>query len=98
MGVRFQDDKGRLEASAMELHGADVALEFPSVGATENLILAAMNLEFEIPGVRVVTTCQECVFFDLKCDEKRMVRNRCRLRGDVVYPDDFCSKAVKKNE
>ena len=42
MGVRFQDDKGRSEASAMELHGADVTLEFPSVGATENLILAAV--------------------------------------------------------
>ena len=42
MGVRFQEKEGRLEASADELRGADVELGFPSVGATENLILAAV--------------------------------------------------------
>lgn len=42
MGVQFRDKKGRLEASAEELHGAEVELGFPSVGATENLILAAV--------------------------------------------------------
>jgi UDP-N-acetylglucosamine 1-carboxyvinyltransferase len=43
MGARFDLSHGMLRASAPEgLHGADVYLEFPSVGATENLLLAAV--------------------------------------------------------
>jgi UDP-N-acetylglucosamine 1-carboxyvinyltransferase len=41
MGARFSLSHGVLLASAPEgLHGAEVYLEFPSVGATENLLLA----------------------------------------------------------
>ena len=42
LGVRFCEEEGRLEALADELHAADIALEFPSVGATENIIMAAV--------------------------------------------------------
>jgi UDP-N-acetylglucosamine 1-carboxyvinyltransferase len=43
MGARFDLSHGMLQASAPDgLHGADVYLEFPSVGATENLLLAAV--------------------------------------------------------
>ena len=42
MGVRFDLNHGVLEARAPEgLQGTDIYLEFPSVGATENLLLAA---------------------------------------------------------
>ncbi len=43
MGATFELDHGVLVASAPDgLHGTDVFLEFPSVGATENLLLAAV--------------------------------------------------------
>ncbi|MFQ5948076.1 MAG: UDP-N-acetylglucosamine 1-carboxyvinyltransferase [Acidimicrobiia bacterium] len=43
MGASFELVHGVLEAKAPDgLHGTDVYLEFPSVGATENLLLAAV--------------------------------------------------------
>jgi UDP-N-acetylglucosamine 1-carboxyvinyltransferase len=46
MGVEFELRHGILEARAQHgLHGAEVFLEFPSVGATENLLLAAVLAE-----------------------------------------------------
>ncbi|MBN2113117.1 MAG: UDP-N-acetylglucosamine 1-carboxyvinyltransferase, partial [Acidimicrobiia bacterium] len=43
MGTRFRLSHGVLHAAAPEgLHGAEVYLEFPSVGATENLLLAGV--------------------------------------------------------
>ncbi len=42
MGATFKFSHGYLEASADQLHGADIAFDFPSVGATENLLTAAV--------------------------------------------------------
>ncbi len=43
LGVRFAFEHGNIEATAPDgLHGATVTLEFPSVGATENLLMAAV--------------------------------------------------------
>ncbi|MCI9144667.1 MAG: UDP-N-acetylglucosamine 1-carboxyvinyltransferase [Lachnospiraceae bacterium] len=42
MGVEFTESGGRLQAVASELHGACIRLPFPSVGATENVILAGV--------------------------------------------------------
>lgn len=42
LGVTFATDHGFIEASTPNgLHGAEVVLDFPSVGATENLMLAS---------------------------------------------------------
>lgn len=42
MGVRIQEEDGRLSCTTPAgLHGARVHLQFPSVGATENVLLAA---------------------------------------------------------
>ncbi|MDO4581720.1 MAG: UDP-N-acetylglucosamine 1-carboxyvinyltransferase [Bacillota bacterium] len=41
MGADIVLDQGYIEASAKRLHGAQIYLNFPSVGATENLIMAA---------------------------------------------------------
>src|SRR5437660_3146879 len=43
MGVRFASRHGYLEATAPKLRGAFVTLDFPSVGATENLLMAAVG-------------------------------------------------------
>jgi len=41
MGVRFRNVSGYIEAECKRLEGAHVILEMPSVGATENLMMAA---------------------------------------------------------
>jgi UDP-N-acetylglucosamine 1-carboxyvinyltransferase len=42
MGARFLSEHGFLEASADDLRGAVISLDFPSVGATENVMMAAV--------------------------------------------------------
>lgn len=45
MGVGFREEEGRLIAVADKLCGAHISLPFPSVGATENVVLAAVLAE-----------------------------------------------------
>ena len=47
MGAKFVSEHGYVEGMAERLHGADVLLEFPSVGATENLLMAAATAHGE---------------------------------------------------
>ncbi|HSJ91194.1 MAG TPA: UDP-N-acetylglucosamine 1-carboxyvinyltransferase [Ilumatobacter sp.] len=47
MGATFTYGDGFVEARAVRLHGADIVFEFPSVGATENLLTAAVLAEGE---------------------------------------------------
>ncbi|HWL41442.1 MAG TPA: UDP-N-acetylglucosamine 1-carboxyvinyltransferase [Ilumatobacter sp.] len=42
MGATFKFSHGNVEAFADRLHGAEITFEFPSVGATENLLTAAV--------------------------------------------------------
>jgi UDP-N-acetylglucosamine 1-carboxyvinyltransferase len=42
MGVTFRSEHGVLEGTAAELRGGVVTLDFPSVGATENVVMAAV--------------------------------------------------------
>jgi len=42
MGATFKFSHGYVEAFADRLHGADITFDFPSVGATENLLTAAV--------------------------------------------------------
>jgi UDP-N-acetylglucosamine 1-carboxyvinyltransferase len=43
MGAAFSYEHGYLLAEASQLHGALVSLDFPSVGATENVMMAAVG-------------------------------------------------------
>lgn len=45
MGVVFTEGEGKLRAESSGLHGAVIRLPFPSVGATENIILAGVMAE-----------------------------------------------------
>lgn len=64
MGVEFWEEGDRLRAEARGLHGADIRLSFPSVGATENVVLAAVLAEGDtvLEGAalepEVVTLCR----------------------------------------
>ena len=43
MGASFSYEHGYLQAEARQLRGAVVSLDFPSVGATENVLMAAVG-------------------------------------------------------
>ena len=45
LGVKIEEDKGYITCSCDKLSGADILLDFPSVGATENIILASAKAE-----------------------------------------------------
>ena len=45
LGVKIVEENGYITCSVDKLKGADVVLDFPSVGATENIILAAVKAE-----------------------------------------------------
>jgi UDP-N-acetylglucosamine 1-carboxyvinyltransferase len=45
MGAKFQAEHGYVEGVCDRLRGVSVLLEFPSVGATENLLMAAVTAE-----------------------------------------------------
>ena len=47
MGVEFRKEEGLLSAQVKDgkMHGAEITLEFPSVGATENILLAAVKAD-----------------------------------------------------
>lgn len=46
IGVEFKTDHGFIDASAPNgLHGAEIVLDFPSVGATENLMMASCSAQ-----------------------------------------------------
>ena len=50
LGVSIVEENGYITCSVDELKGADILLDFPSVGATENILLAAVKAE----GVTVI--------------------------------------------
>lgn len=50
LGAEITEDRGYIEAKAARLRGTDVFLDFPSVGATENIMMAAVFAE----GVTVI--------------------------------------------
>ena len=44
MGVRISEEGGMLRCDGRDMHAADIHLDYPSVGATENIIMAAALL------------------------------------------------------
>lgn len=45
LGARVQVDQGQVEVTAERLHGEKIYLDYPSVGATENILMAAVLAE-----------------------------------------------------
>ncbi len=45
LGATTEIEHGRVVAEAVDLHGAQIWLDFPSVGATENILMAAVLAE-----------------------------------------------------
>lgn len=94
MGVEFREEAGMLKASADRLHGAEIKLPKPSVGATENIILAGVMaegdtvlegaaMEPEIAALcRYLEHCGACI--------EGIGSNRLVIRGGrTLYGTDF---------
>ncbi|MDQ3752033.1 MAG: UDP-N-acetylglucosamine 1-carboxyvinyltransferase [Actinomycetota bacterium] len=64
MGAKFASEHGYVEGVADRLVGADVLLEFPSVGATENLLMAAVTAAGE---TTIENAAREPEIQDLAC-------------------------------
>jgi len=63
MGATFKFAHGYVEAYADRLHGADIIFDFPSVGATENLLTAAVLAHGVTTIVRASSTVMLAVCF-----------------------------------
>lgn len=62
LGATVQIEHGFVEASAERLYGANIYLDYPSVGATENIMMAASLAD----GITVIENCaQEPEIVDL---------------------------------
>ncbi len=99
MGVEFTESGGRLRAVASRLHGACIRLPFPSVGATENIILAAVAAEGDtiLEGAalepEILTLCrylQSCgAFIEGAGSGRLIVHGGRRLHGsEFAIPAD----------
>lgn len=99
MGVEFMEKEGQLRASADALHGACICLPFPSVGATENIILAGVAAEGEIvlegaarePEIqtlcRYLSCCGACI--EGAGSSRIVIRGGRRLQGTKFWvPSD----------
>jgi len=53
MGAKIEENNGIISCSCEQLKGCDIKLSFPSVGATQNIILAAVLAE----GTTKITNC-----------------------------------------
>ena len=47
LGIKIEEDSGYIRCSCDKIIGNDIHLDFPSVGATENIILASIFAEGE---------------------------------------------------
>lgn len=98
MGVEFKEEAGLLKAAADRLHGAKIILSRPSVGATENIILAAVMAEgtTELQGAarepEITALCRylECCG---ACIEGIGTEYLCIKGGRRLYGTDFAVPA-----
>ncbi|MBQ8960163.1 MAG: UDP-N-acetylglucosamine 1-carboxyvinyltransferase [Ruminococcus sp.] len=99
MGVSVSDSGGRIVCRAERLHGAKISLPFPSVGATENVILCGVCAEGETVlnnAAREPEICDLCSFLracgaQIKGDggSRIVISGRAELHGCeyTVMPD-----------
>lgn len=88
MGCVFENNSTMLCAKVKKLHGADICLNFPSVGATENIILAAVKAG-GITNIRGAAKEPEIVHL---CD----FLNMCGAKIKGAGTDCICIEGVSK--
>ncbi len=81
LGVKIVEEDGYIHCTADRLVGADILLDFPSVGATENIILAAVKAE----GITVIrNAAKEPEIIDLQNFLNAMGGNICGAGGGTI--------------
>ncbi len=82
LGVEISEEDGYIDCKAEKLIGADILLDFPSVGATENIILASVKAE----GVTVIrNAAKEPEIVDLQNFLNAMGAKICGAGGGTIY-------------
>jgi len=95
LGVEITEDEGYINCRAGKIRGADILLDFPSVGATENIMLAAVKAEGD---TTIRNAAREPEIEDLQNFLNKMgacvmgagsatvyIRGVKRLKGDFSY-------------
>jgi len=81
LGVEITESHGYMECSAEKIHGENIHLDFPSVGATENIMLTACMAE----GTTVITNAaREPEISDLESFLNRMGAKISGAGSDVI--------------
>lgn len=81
LGVRVEEKRGYTLTSVEEIKGADIHLDFPSVGATENAMIAATLGK----GVTTITNAaKEPEIWDLQCFLRKMGAKVSGAGSDVI--------------
>ncbi len=88
MGVIVVEEHGFMDCHAEKLHGAKIYLDFPSVGATENIMLAAVLAEGETV---IANAAKEPEIVDLQDFLNSMGAKITGAGGSVI-----CIEGVKK--
>lgn len=84
LGVNIEEEHGYINCEAKKLAGTDIHLDFPSVGATENIMLTACTAE----GTTVITNAaREPEIVDLERFLNRMGAKISGAGGDVIRID-----------
>src|SRR6266498_2818241 len=90
MSVEFSSEHGYLEAKAPNLHGAFISLDFPSVGATENILMAAVGARgatvIEIEGVESFRPVRHAVVPD-RIEAGTFAIAVCMTGGEITLQD-----------
>lgn len=93
LGVRIREKHGFIEAEAKKIRGAEIHLDFPSVGATENVMMAAVLA----PGTTIIrNAAREPEIADL---QNFLCNMGARIQGagtDVIRIDGV--KALRPGE
>jgi UDP-N-acetylglucosamine 1-carboxyvinyltransferase len=75
LNVKIEEKNGFIECDGREIKGADIMLDYPSVGATENIMMAAITA----PGVTVIrNAAKEPEIVDL---QDMLVRMGAKVAG-----------------
>ena len=84
LGVNIEEEHGYINCEAKKLAGTDIHLDFPSVGATENIMLTACTAE----GTTVITNAaREPEIVDLERFLNRMGAKISGAGGDAIRID-----------
>ncbi len=97
MGIMISEEHGRINCTAPNgIKGAKIMLEFPSVGATENIILAAVKAEgeTEIKNAAREPEIKDLVSYLVKCGAKIEFSSESTIRIMGVDRLDGCEHSV----